>query len=277
VSARISPDGTRVALDVRDQQSDVWIWDFARETMTRLTMDLAIDSSPIWTRDGGRIVFSSNRLGPSNLFAQSADGTGAPERLTEALSAQAASSISPDGRQLIFREQTSESGQDLRMLALDKERRTLPLVQARFNERNGEIAPDGTLIAYESNESGRFEVYVTPFPKTESGRSQISTAGGFFPAWAPNGRELFYVADDGRLMAVDIRVEPAFMAGTPRVVVDRGFFVGAQFIRTYDVSPDGTRFLLIDVPDAGSQADTPGLTVVLNWSEELKRLAPRAP
>ena len=276
ISARISPDGTRVAMSMRDQQDDIWIWDFARETLMRLTTDPSNDIAPIWTRDGRRIVFSSLRVTPSPLFVQAADGTGGTERLTEGAESHIPNTFSPDGGRLIFRADTgTATGQDLRMLVLDGERRITPLIQTPFDERNAEISPDGKWIAFQSNESGIEEVYVRPFPDVESGRWQVSTTGGFHPAWAPNGRELFYVAADGRLMAVDVRSQGGFAAGVPRMLVDGGFYLNlvAQG-RSYDISPDGTRFLLIQAPNTGTQAETAGLTVVLNWAEELKRLVP---
>jgi len=271
--ARISPDGTRVAMALREQQDDIWIWDFARETLTRLTTDPRNDIAPIWTRDGRRIVFSSACVSPNALFVQAADGTGGAERLTEGTEQYTPSTFAPDGRHLIVRA-TAGRG-DLRMLVLDGERRITPLIQKPFNERNAEISPDGKWMAFQSNESGTEEVYVRPFPDVESGRWQVSTTGGFHPAWAPNGRELFYVAADGRLMAVDVRSQGGFAAGVPRMLVDGGFYFNlvAQG-RSYDISPDGTRFLLIEAPNTGTQADTAGLTVVLNWAEELKRLVP---
>ena len=275
-TARISPDGTRVAMALRDQQDDIWIWDFARETLTRLTTDPSNDFAPIWTRDGRRIVFSSTRVTPSPLFVQAADGTGGTERLTEGAEAHTPNTFSPDGGRLIFSANTgTATGRDLRMLVLDGERRITPLIQTPFDERNAEISPDGKWMAFQSNESGTEEVYVRPFPDVESGRWQVSTTGGFHPAWAPNGRELFYVAADGRLMAVDVRSQGGFAAGVPRMLVDGGFYFNlvAQG-RSYDISPDGTRFLLIQAPNTGTQADTAGLTVVLNWAEELKRLVP---
>jgi len=271
---RISPDGTRVALAARDQQDDIWIWDFARETLTRLTTDPSNDFAPIWTRDGRRIVFSSTRVTPSALFVQAADGTGGAERLTEGAEAYAPNTFSLDGKRLILRADASTAtGQDLRMLVLDGERRITPLIQTPFDERNAVISPDGKWLAFQSNESGTDEVYVRPFPDVESGRWQVSTTGGFHPAWAPNGRELFYVAADGRLMAVDVRSQGGFGVGVPRTLVDGGFYFNlVPQGRSYDISPDGTRFLLIEAPNSGTQADTAGLTVVLHWQEELKRL-----
>lgn len=223
-------------------------------------------------------MFSSARVSPSTLYVQAADGTGGTERLTEGQEAHMANAFSPDGRRLIFRADTGTgTGQDLRMLVLDGEPRIMPLIQTPFNERNAEISPDGKWMAFQSNESGTDEVYVRPFPNVESGRWLVSTTGGVQPAWAPNGRELFYVAADGRLMAADVRNQAGFAVGAPRMIVDGGFIYAGAQNRSYDISPDGTRFLLIEAPNAGTQADTVGLTVVLNWAEELKRLLPRQP
>ena len=151
---RISPDGTRVALDVHDQEDDIWIWDFAHETMNRLTFDSGWDQYVLWTPDGRGIVFSSNRRGAVNLFWKAADGTGAVEQLTESPNNQYPLSISPDGKRLVFRELTTEGGADLRVLSLEGGRSPKALLATEFSELNGEVSPDGRWLAYESNESG---------------------------------------------------------------------------------------------------------------------------
>ena len=143
-----------------------------------------------------------------------------------------------------------------------------------FNEQNAEVSPDGAWLAYQSNASGTDEICVQPFPDVEQGRWQVSTGGGTQPLWAPSGRELFYRAPDGKLMAVPIRPGPGFTRGNAVVVVDRAYFAGAGALgRTYDVSPDGTRFLMIK-DAAASTGTAPQLVVVLNFFEELKRLVP---
>ena len=135
------------------------------------------------------------------------------------------------------------------------------------------MSPDGRWLAYQSNESGRDEIYVRPFPNIDSGRWQVSTGGGTRPAWGPNGRELFYLAADGKLMAVPVQSGATYSAGTPQVVVNTAY-LNPQLGRTYDVSPDGKRFLMIK--DASTQPASPRqLVVVLNWFEELKRLVPK--
>ncbi|MGH9253961.1 MAG: protein kinase domain-containing protein, partial [Vicinamibacterales bacterium] len=171
--ARISPDGTRAALDVRDQESDIWIWDFVRQTLTRLTANPTYDGSPVWTPDGRRIVFVSNRSGVLGsggaLLIQSADGTGTAERLTDA-NVYAPNTFSADAQRLVFTVVTSNLLLDLRMLILDGQRREVPLIQTPFRELSAEISPDGRWLAYQSNESGQTEVYVRPFPDIDRGR-----------------------------------------------------------------------------------------------------------
>jgi Tol biopolymer transport system component len=270
---RLSPDGTRLALDVRDQDNDIWIWDFARETLSRFTFDVAQDQYPVWTPDGRRLIFDSRRAGgTANLFWQAADGTGAAEQLAKSPIDQLPNTTSPDGTRVVFRADEPRTGLDLMLLTLNKERQIQPLVQTSFNELNAEISPDGRWLAYESNESGQYEIYVRPFPDAGGGRWQISNGGGTKPLWARKGQELFYVAPTGALMAVGIAPGATFSAGTPTKLFEGRYYVGdaANVGRTYDVSPDGRRFLMM-------KADTttpPQIIVVQHFDEELKRLVP---
>ena len=212
---RLAPDGTRIALHIRDQESDIWVWDLARETLTRLTFDPGLDRFPVWTPDNRRIIFASDRAGAANLYWQAADNTGTVERLTQSSNVQWPYSISPDGTRLVFEEQTSSP--DLLALTLDKDRRAQPLVQSQmYSEENGEISPDGRWLAYQSNESGQNEIYVRPFPEVNSGRWQVSTKGGTQPLWARNGQEIFYVAPDGTLMQVAVERGPGGKTGRRR-------------------------------------------------------------
>jgi serine/threonine-protein kinase len=275
---RLSPDGRRVALDVRDQELDIWTWDFIREMPARLTFDPGQDYFPVWTPDGRRLVFSSSRAGVRNLFWQAADGTGTIERLSESPNAQDPSAMSPDATRLVFKEQSPKTGWDLMVLTLDKQRHVEPLVRTTFDEVNAEISPDGRWLAYQSNESGQNEVYVRPFPDVNGGRWQISTGGGRQPVWARSGEELFYLAPSGTLIVVRIGRATSFTPGVvTKLFEGRRYHVtsGGALGRHYDVSLDGRRFLMIK-PEGGSDqtAASPIFIVVQNWAEELKRLVP---
>jgi serine/threonine-protein kinase len=278
VYPRLSPDGTRVALFVNDQERDIWLWDLARRTLTRVTFDPAVDIYNEWTPDGGRLVFSSERAGVRNLFAQAADGTGAIERMTESPNTQNASAVSPDGTRLIFAETTTETGVDILQMSLNGARRVTPLLQTQFNEQNGILSPDGRWLAYEADNSGQLEVYVRPFPEVSSGNSQVSTGGGTRPLWARNGQELFYLSPTGALMRVGVERGPSWRATTPSMVLqasEGAFRVPYQNLgRTYDISPDGRRFLMIKTASSAEGATPPQIIVVQSWFEELKRLVP---
>ncbi len=264
---RISPDGGRVAVVLRDPEQDIWIWDFARETLTPLTFAPRSDFYPVWTPDGRRVAFASNRDGKFNLFWKAADGTGTVERLTESENLQFPYAFTPDGRQLVF----SEFGeQSVTLGVLSLEGSSEPLLENEFDEQNGEISPDGLWLAYQSNASGQDEIYVRPFPNVDDGRWPISSGGGTRPLWARDGQELFYLAA-GAMMAVDVQTEPSFAPGNAEeVFAVRGYFVESVG-RTYDISRDGERFLMIK-EDAGGESTE--FIFVQNWFEELKRLVP---
>ncbi|MBI3050026.1 MAG: serine/threonine-protein kinase [Acidobacteria bacterium] len=269
----ISPDGARVALDLRDQERDIWVWDFARATLTRVTADPAADIGPRWTPDGRRIVFSSDRGGQLNLFWQAADGTGAAEQLSKSPNFEAPADFSPDGAHLFIHIQEPSGEYDLGVLSLQGERRSQLLTDTDgFNEHNAAVSPDGAWIAYQSNESGRSEVYLSPFPRFTSARHLISTGGGTRPAWARSGRELFYLTESGTLMAVPIQTTPALTVGKPAALFEGPYFRSLNG-RTYDVSPDGQRFLMIKEADATAGA-VPQIVLVENWLDELTRLVP---
>jgi len=278
---RLSPDGSQVAVDIRDQAQDIWVWAFQRQTLSRLTFDPALDAFPNWTPDGRRLIWSSRRAGPYNLYAQAADGTGSVERLTEHPLEQRASSVTPDGRQVLFYEDAPGTlEQDLAALPLTGDRHPTRITQTMFAERNGEASPDGRWLAFESNESGQPQIYVRPWPTADAGRWQVSTGGGVQPLWARNGRELFYLAPDGSLIGVPVETASrgtSFASGTPtKLVAGEGYShaIGtANLGRTYDVSLDGRRFLMIK-EGSGDDAQPRNLVVVQHWTEELKRLVP---
>jgi len=275
---RLSPDGTRVAVSAGDQENDIWVWDLGRTTLTRATYDPGLDTFPVWTPDGHRLLFSSDSTGPRNLYWQAADGTGAVERLTESPNQQNGAAVAPDGRRLIFTETAPKTAEDVMQVELDGTRRVTPLVQSPFAERNGIVSPDGRWLAYEANDSGRQEIYVRPYPEVNSGHSQVSTAGGTRPLWARNAQELFYASPTGALMRVGVERASLWAATTPTLLVKEGYYTtpGAPFLgRTYDISPDGQRFLMIKESGGSDQTAVPSsLIVVQHWTEELKRLVP---
>jgi serine/threonine-protein kinase len=277
VYPRLSPDGTRVAVYATDQDLDLWVWDLVRTTLTRVTFAPGVDAFPVWTTDGRRMIFSSERAGAWNLFWQSADGTGAVERLGESPNPQYAGAVSPDGRWLIFTEESPKTGDDVMQMALDGTRRVTPLVQSPFIERNAVVSPDGRWLAYEANDSGRFEISVRPFPEVNTGHWQVSEAGGTRPVWARSGQELIYVALTGALMRVGVTRGPTWAATAPTLLVNAGYFApaGGNAGRTYDIAPDGQRFLMIKQGGGADQTAAPAnLIVVQHWDEELKRLVP---
>jgi Tol biopolymer transport system component len=272
----LSPDGTRVAVFANDQDLDVWIWDLARAALTPFTFAPGIDAVPVWTPDGRRLIFSSERAGVPNVFWQAADGTGPVERLAESPNIQYPSAVSPDGRRLIFAERDPKTLNDEVMaIELDGTRRQTPLVQSPFSQRNGIVSPDGRWLAYEANDSGQFEIYVRPFPEVNNGHWQASTTGGTRPLWTRSGRELVYVSPTGALMGVRVAHGPSWAATTPTLLVKEGYVTNPIWYgRTYDISPDGQRFLMVKDASADETAPPRSLIVVQNWVDELKQRVP---
>ena len=270
--ARLSPDGMRVALDIRDQENDIWIWDLARETLKRLTTDPTLDRFPVWASNN-QIIFSSARSSPlGNLYRQSADGTKIPERLTQTQDFQVPASMSSDGTRLVFTQTVTT--RDLMLMHLDQGHRVESLLSTPFNEQNGCISPDGRWLAYESDESGKFQIYVRPFPEVNSGLIQISTDGGTQPMWAHDGRELLYVAPGGGLTGVRVEPGSTWKAGAPAKIIEGSYFFGnpfGAFGRTYDLSPDGRRFLMIKPVGGSDQNALPQVVIVQHWLDELKQ------
>ena len=272
---QLSPDGAHLALSIFDgAQRNVWMYDLARKTLTRLTF-LGNNSHPLWTPDGLRVLFTSSRDGAqSNLFWKAADGTGQVERLTTSPNFQIPGSFSPDGKRLVFSEVTPETSMDLHVLSMEGEPTAQPLLQTQFDEGSAAISPDGRWVAYNSNESGRFEVYVRPFPKVEAGKWQISSDGGVKPVWGPQGRELFYRNGEA-MTVVRIQADPNFTPGGSEVLFT-GSYISDSFGHTdYDISPDGQQVLMVRSGGLTEEtSERTELIIVQNWFEELKRLVP---
>jgi hypothetical protein len=263
-SLRLSPDGQRVALTT---DGHIWLYDLSQQTLTRFTFEGSLNEHPVWTPDGKRIAFRSNKEGPTNIYWQLADGSGGLERLTSSEYTNTPMSWSPDGQQLAFSEFNPTTGIDIWVLRLS-DRKTQPFLRTPFNESVPRFSPDGSWLAYVSNESGRLETYVQPYPGP-GGKWQISTERGTEPVWNPNGRELFY-RSGGKMMAVDIAIQPSFAAGKPRMLFEGPY--EAPTDSNYDVSRDGRRFLMLKPSEQEAAASQ--INVVLNWFEELKRRVP---
>jgi Tol biopolymer transport system component/predicted Ser/Thr protein kinase len=269
---RLSPDGRRVAAGIVDLESQVRLYDLARETLTRFTFEGSVNQASVWTPDGKRIAFQSNKEGSNNIFWQLADGSGGLERLTTSEYPNSPRSFSPDGQLLAFIEINPTTGYDIWVLRL-KDHKAEPFLRTPFNESVPSFSPDGRWLAYMSDESGHFEVYVQPYPGP-GGKWQISTDGGTEPVWNPNGRELFYRSgDNNKMMAVDIATQPGFAAGKPRLLYEGPYLPTPATFPNYDVSLDGQRFLMLK-PAEQTQAAPTQINVVLNWFEELKQKVP---
>ena len=272
---RLSPDGTRVALEI---ENDIWILDLPRLTLTRLTADPAFESVPIWTPDGREIIFTSGRSGrstldPLNLFRRLIDGTRTIERLTQADTArQVPYSVTPDGAALIFREHSTHPGGDsgdVMLMSLVGRRDSKPLVQTPFREMNAELSPDGRWLAFQSDESGRDEIYVRPFPDVSAGKWPVSSGGGTRPLWARNGQELFYESARS-LMRVPLTIGSTFEPGPPTRLFEGPYFYNV-LERMYDVSPDGRRFLMIKEHRPSDASAPSARLIVVRTSAALKR------
>jgi eukaryotic-like serine/threonine-protein kinase len=270
LAPRLSPDGRRVAVGTVEQDSQSWLYDLSRETLTRFTLEGNFNINPTWTPDGKRIGFESNKEGPYNIFWQLADGSGGLERLTTSEYLHAPGSWSPDGQLLAFVEVNPTTGVDIWVLRMG-DHKAQPFLQTPFNESAPRFSPDGRWLAYVSDESGRYEIYVQPYPGP-GGKWQVSTEGGTEPVWNRNGRELFYRSGD-KMMAVDIATQPGFAAGKPRMLFEGRYELAPIPIANYDVSLDGQRFLMLK-PSEQEQAAPTQINVVLNWFEELKQKVP---
>jgi len=273
-SPRLSPDQKSVVVvmtDAATAQPDLWVLGLARGTTSRLTSDPAADVWPVWSADGGRLLFASTRSGVMSLF-QKAVGGGQEEPAAEGVVRGVAgtfpSDMSGDGRFLLS-VQSTPRGYDLDVVTLAGERTSSTFLATPFNEVQGRFSPNTRWVAYASDESGRFEVYVRPFPAA-SGQTPISIAGGMQPEWRRDGKELFYISADGKLTAVPVTTDgPAFIAGASHALFDVEVPEWNRPYQTdYAVTADGQRFLVNTVVD---QPTRPALTVILNWTADLKK------
>jgi len=266
----LSHDGQRVAVDVPSSQTlgdDIWISETSRRTLSRLTFGPESSTDPIWSSDDSRIVFSRQRGTGRDLYLKAAGGTGSEEVLVTSDALKFPTDWSADGRFLAFESLSNKTrtGWDLWVLSIE-DRKPVLFLGSEFDESGGRFSPDGRWMAYVSNQSGREEIYVQPFPGP-GGRWQISTGGGACPIWRRDGREIFYLAPDMKLMSVEVKTGGTFEAGPPRPLFSPRLKV-RPFGRQFDVSADGQRFL-INMPV--SEEGSPPITLIQNWFVERKR------
>jgi Tol biopolymer transport system component len=267
-SVELSPDGKRASVSVLDEAGkgeDIWLYDVARGLRTRFTFGPA-NAFAVWSPDGNRIIYASRRKGSFDLYQKDSSGAGSEEMLAEDNLDKYPMSWSPDGGSVLYESLGSSRSSELFVLPLTGDRKPLPLLHTQFGETDGRISPDGRWVVYRSNESGRNEIYVAPFPGP-GGKWQISTAGGYAPRWRHDGSEIFYLTPDNKLMVASVNGKSAgFEVGAikPLFATHIVFAGGYQ----YDASADGQRFLIDTSPE---QATSAPITVVLNWTAGLKK------
>jgi Tol biopolymer transport system component len=269
---RLSPDGKRIALDIVDDQTgnmDIWVYNASGGVATRLTSDPAIDSGPVWSPDGNRIAFMSLRRGHPDIYERDSGGAGSDNLVLQDERAKYTTDWSPDGRFILYRVIDAKSNIEIWAVPVAGDRKAIPFLKSAFGFGHGQFSTDGRWVAYDSNESGRWEIYVAPFPGP-GGNWKVSSGGGTEPRWRRDGKELYYLASDGELMAVEVKGGSTFEAGvaTPLFKTRRRVPVSSSDLFSYDVAADGQRFLVST--DVGETTASP-LTVVLNWTSDLKK------
>jgi len=275
-SARISPDGTQVALEIRDQENDVWTWDFARKTLTQLTFDPGLNRGVAWSPDGRRLAFSRQLKDSEHVYWQSADGTGMPELLAGGPATDIPTSFSPDGTKLLFNTQ-NDGHPDIGIIDVKSHKREM-LLKTPFSKGAAEFSPDGRWIMYESdNESGRRGTYVRPFPNVDGGLWQVPVGSVRGAAWSRNGKEIIFAAagkstTSTRLFSVPVQAASGFSFGNAQPLFEGDY--GAISTKFYDVSADGKLLIFKTTPQQNATLTPSSIVVVLNWYSELQERAP---
>jgi serine/threonine protein kinase len=263
---RISPDGRRVAFEQTDSDGrhvDIWIHELANNATARLTFGPGLIEVPVWSPDGKQIVYGSSQKLYFSLYQKNADGSGSGQEIADlGGQQQGVWDWSRDGKYVLARKDT-----ELWFVSLP-DRQTKPFLQPKWIVRNGQFSPDGKWVAYSSNETGSWEVYVSPFPGANS-KWQVSRGGGE-PRWRRDGKELFYLSAEGKMMAVPVTMGTSFEAGPPAALFQTHMRqpISAQDVFSYDVTTDGQRFLVNTKVDTSNSAP---LTVILNWSSEMEK------
>jgi dipeptidyl aminopeptidase/acylaminoacyl peptidase len=266
-SLALSPDARQLAVTVTQAQGpQVWIKPLEGGLQSRLTFEGA-NEAPAWTPDGQEVAFVSIRGGERDLYAKPADGSGIAQVLLDEERPIGEAVYSRDGQWLVYRVGAG-GGRDIFAMRLDGNSSSVELIASQFEERSPALSPDGKWLAYVSNEQGRSEVFVRPFLDAGAVKWQVSTAGGWEPLWANNGRELFYRSSADEFVAVEVGVEPSFAVRRQRTL-----FSTEDYLSGYDVSPDDQRFVMVQfvmVQFVGETAETGEMIVVENFFEELR-------
>jgi Tol biopolymer transport system component len=267
-SPQLSPDEKQVVVDRFVPETglfNLWLIEMASGISSRFTFDQQNNRTPVWSPDGARILFTSNREGAYNLYTKLSSGAGKEELLLKSDLTKFPTDWSSDGRFLLYNQTDPKTNYDIWVLPLFGNKQPIPLLRTEFNELDGAFSPDGKWIAYNSDASGQQEVYVQTFPASE-GKWQISSGGGSRPKWRHDGKELFYLAADRRIMAVDVIPGATFRKGAPRPLVETR--ISDPYLTHFAVTRDGQRFL---IPTPLSDANAPPATVVINWTAGIKR------
>ena len=268
---QFSPDGQKLAVasfDIRAGSADIWLYELARNVPTRFTFDPASEVAPIWSPDGSTIIFSSNRKGPYDIYQKASTGAGSEEVLLESDETKTVNSWSADRRFIVYTSADAKANtkEDLWILPLFAEHKPFPFLRTQFNESFAQFSADGHWIAYVSDESGSNQVYIAPFPGP-GGKWQASSVGGTEPRWRGDGKELFYLAPDNKLMAVGVNVSAesslTVSNAQPLFEVHTASTPGTH----YDVTRDGKRFLV----DSSGEGSSAPISLVVNWTSDLKR------
>jgi Tol biopolymer transport system component len=268
----LSPDGKRMISERGlATKIDLWITELERGTESRFTF-VSSNLTPVWSPDGSRVAFASSRSGVTQVYQKLSNQSGPDELLAPSEVPQVPSNWTPDGRFIIVRQTSVGTGFDLVAIPVTGDKKAIPLIQTPFNEIEGVVSPDGHWLAYASDESGHYEVYVQPFApgasKPTTGKWQISLGGGRDPHWRGDGRELFYVSTDRKMTAVEVKASgDSFVPGKPKALFEARMFVDGTLSR-YAVTTDGQRFLM--AAEADGTAEAP-IHVTANWLGGLKK------
>ncbi len=287
---KISPDGKGVALTVnKESNTDIWVLDLVRNNMRRLTFHVGDDNNPLWTPDSQRILYQRFDTGRSNIYSKAANGTGEEEKIVSASERVLFPwSWSSEGKTLVLWELTLTPMQfDIGIVAMEGENLRNPLLaDKKFNEGDPQVSPDGQWLAYHSDESGQFQVYVSSFPQVDKGKWQVSLDGGISPRWSPDGRKLYYQRENS-VIAVDVEMEPVFNPGNEEILFEGNYLTlqpNTQFSSVlWDVHPDGNKFLMMkeerrtgdeSTTEESEAANPRKIIIVTNWDEEFKQRVP---